>query len=157
MWFNENLLNTFYVLGIVVNAGSTAWSKETGVSPPGPHSLATGTTQQKRILPTSVILNFPVATLKNQEEIVELHFNVYVWLNPFTVHLKLSQHCLLISYTPIQNKRFKKMFKRILGWVTYPFSRGSSQPRNQTNVSQIAGGFFTNWAIREAQKNVFKK
>ena len=30
--------------------------------------------------------------------------HVYVWLSPFTVHLKSSQHCLLISYTPIQNK-----------------------------------------------------
>ena len=29
--------------------------------------------------------------------------NMYVWLGPFTVHLKLPQHCLLISYTPIQN------------------------------------------------------
>ena len=26
----------------------------------------------------------------------------------FTLHLKLSQHCLLISYTPIQNKKLKK-------------------------------------------------
>ena len=26
-----------------------------------------------------------------------------IWLSPFSVHLKLSQHCLLISYTPIQN------------------------------------------------------
>ena len=40
---------------------------------------------------------------------------------------------------------------RILEWVAYLFSRGSSQPRNQTGVSCIAGGFFTNWAIREAQ------
>ena len=39
---------------------------------------------------------------------------------------------------------------RILEWVAYPFSRGSSQPRNRTGVSCIAGGFFTNWAIREA-------
>ena len=38
---------------------------------------------------------------------------------------------------------------RILEWVAYPFSRGSSQPRNQTRVSCIAGGFFTNWAIRD--------
>ena len=34
---------------------------------------------------------------------------------------------------------------RILEWVTFPFSRGSSQPRNQNGVSWIAGGFFTNW------------
>ena len=39
---------------------------------------------------------------------------------------------------------------RILQWVAYPFSRGSSQPRNQTGVSRIVGGFFTNWAPREA-------
>ena len=36
---------------------------------------------------------------------------------------------------------------RILEWVAYPFSSGSSQPRNWTGVSCIAGGFFTNWAI----------
>ena len=33
---------------------------------------------------------------------------------------------------------------RILEWVAVPFSRGSSQPRDQTQVSRIAGGFFTN-------------
>ena len=32
---------------------------------------------------------------------------------------------------------------RILEWVAYPFYRGSSQPRDQTQVSHIAGGFFT--------------
>ena len=39
---------------------------------------------------------------------------------------------------------------RILEWVAYPFSRGSSWLRNQTGVSCIAGGFCTNWAIRKA-------
>ena len=38
---------------------------------------------------------------------------------------------------------------RALEWVAYPFPSGSSWPRNQTGVSCIAGGFFTNWAIRE--------
>ena len=38
---------------------------------------------------------------------------------------------------------------RILEWVNYPFSRESSQPRNQTRVSCIAGRLYTNWAIRE--------
>ena len=32
---------------------------------------------------------------------------------------------------------------RILEWVAFPFSTGSSQPRDQTQVSCIAGGFFT--------------
>ena len=34
--------------------------------------------------------------------------HVYVWLSSFAVHLKLSQHCLLIGYIPIQNKKFLK-------------------------------------------------
>ena len=32
---------------------------------------------------------------------------------------------------------------RILEWVASPFSRGSSQPRDGTQVSHVAGGFFT--------------
>ena len=46
---------------------------------------------------------------------------------------------------------------RILEWVAYPFSRGSSQPRNRTAVSCIAGGFFTSWVNREAQKKTISK
>ena len=43
---------------------------------------------------------------------------------------------------------------RILEWVAYPLSRGSSQPRDRTQVSCIAGRFFTNWAIKEANNNL---
>ena len=37
-------------------------------------------------------------------------------------------------------------------WVAIPFSRGSSWPRDWTQVSCIAGGFLTIWATREAPK-----
>ena len=37
----------------------------------------------------------------------------------------------------------------ILEWVAFPFSRWSSQPKDWTRVSCPAGGFFTNWAIRD--------
>ena len=37
-------------------------------------------------------------------------------------------------------------------WVAFPFSRWSSQPRDWTQVSRTAGGFFTSWATREAQE-----
>ena len=40
---------------------------------------------------------------------------------------------------------------RKLKWVVIPFSRGSSQLRDQTWVSCIAGKFFTIWATREDQ------
>ena len=39
---------------------------------------------------------------------------------------------------------------RILEWVAMPFSRGSSQLKDQTQVSCIGGEFFTVWASREA-------
>ena len=39
---------------------------------------------------------------------------------------------------------------RILEWVAFAFSRRSSQPRDRTQVSHIAGRSFTSWATREA-------
>ena len=41
---------------------------------------------------------------------------------------------------------------RTLEWVAFPFSRASSQPRDQTQGSHIAGGFYTAWATRKAQE-----
>jgi len=38
---------------------------------------------------------------------------------------------------------------RILEWVVYPFSRGTSQHRNRTEISCIAGRFFTSWGTWE--------
>ena len=54
-------------------------------------------------------------------------------------------HCRKILY-----QLSHKGSPRILEWLAYPFSSRSSWPRNWTRVSCIAGGFFTNWAIREA-------
>ena len=48
-------------------------------------------------------------------------------------------HCRLILY-----QLSHKGSPRTLEWVAYPFSSGSSQPRDQTKVSCIAGGFFNN-------------
>ena len=44
---------------------------------------------------------------------------------------------------------------RILDWVAFPFSRGSSQLGDWTQVSCIAGGFFAIWATREAQTEFY--
>ena len=41
---------------------------------------------------------------------------------------------------------------RVLEWVAVPFPRGSSQPRDWTHVSHIAGRFLTSWATREGLK-----
>ena len=45
---------------------------------------------------------------------------------------------------------FGTLQARILEWVSFSFSRGFSQPRDQTQVSHIAGRFFTSWATGEA-------
>ena len=42
---------------------------------------------------------------------------------------------------------------RVLEWIAISFSRGSSRPKNQTWVSQVAGRCFTSWATREAPLN----
>ena len=55
------------------------------------------------------------------------------------------QHCTWILY-----QLNHKGSQRILEWVAYPFSSGSSRPRNRTRVSCITGGFFTNWVTRES-------
>ena len=52
-------------------------------------------------------------------------------------------HCRWVLY-----QLSHKGSPRTLEWVAYPFSRGSSQPRNWTGVSCISNGFFTNWAMR---------
>ena len=57
-------------------------------------------------------------------------------------------HCRWIFY-----QLSYKGSPRIREWVVYPFSRGSSQPRNQTRVSCIAGWFYTNWVTREAHND----
>ena len=48
------------------------------------------------------------------------------------LHCRWILYCLSLQESP-----------RILEWEAYPFSRGSSRPRNQTGVSCIIGGFFT--------------
>ena len=41
---------------------------------------------------------------------------------------------------------------KLLEWVAFPFSKEFSQPGDWTQVSHIVGGFFTSWAIMEAQE-----
>ena len=98
-----------------------------------------------------------------------------------TSNCKVSAQLRKVKVKVAQSSRILQA--RILWWVDFPFSRGSSQPRspalqadsspaepqgkpkntgaypffsessrlrNRTGVLCVAGGFFTNWAIREA-------
>ena len=59
------------------------------------------------------------------------------------VKVKVSQLCPTLC-NPMDYTVHGILQARMLKWVASPFSRGSSQPRNRTGVSCIAGGFFTN-------------
>ena len=58
------------------------------------------------------------------------------------VLVKVAQSCLTLC-DPKNYTVLGILQARILEWVAFSFSRGYSQPRNQTQVSGIAGGFFT--------------
>ena len=53
-------------------------------------------------------------------------------------------------WDPMDYKIHVILKARILEWVSFPFSRGFFQPRDQIQVSCIVGKFFTSWATREA-------
>ena len=74
--------------------------------------------------------------------------NVDCWILE-KVKMKVAQSCLTLC-DPMDYRVHKILHVRILEWVAFPFSRGSSQPRDWTQVSCIAGGFFTSWATRES-------
>ena len=58
--------------------------------------------------------------------------------------MKVAQLCRTVC-DPMDYTIHGILQARILEWVAFPFSRGSSQPRDQTQVSHTAGGFFTSW------------
>ena len=62
--------------------------------------------------------------------------------------MKVTQSCLTL-FDPIDYTVQGILKARILEWIAIPFSRGPSQPRDLTQVSRIAGSFFTSWATRE--------
>ena len=64
------------------------------------------------------------------------------------VKVKVVQPCLTLC-GPMDYRVHGILQARIMKWVAFSFSRGSSKPRDWTQVSHIAGRFFTSWATRE--------
>ena len=61
---------------------------------------------------------------------------------------KVAQSCPTVC-NPMDYTVHGILQARILKWIAILFFRGSSQTRGRTQVSLIAGGFFTSWATRE--------
>ena len=76
------------------------------------------------------------------------HFAVYLKLTQYykstmnvKVKVKFTHSCLTLC-NPMDYTVLGILQARILEWVAFPFSRGSSQPRDRAQVSHIAGKFF---------------
>ena len=72
----------------------------------------------------------------------------YIFLCPSISGVKVAQLCPTLC-DPMDFTVHGILQARILEWVAFPFSRGSSQHRDRTQVSCIAGRFFTSRATRE--------
>ena len=59
--------------------------------------------------------------------------------------VKVAQSCLTLC-DPLVYTVHRILQARNLEWIAFPFSKGSPQPGDGTQVSRIAGRFFTSWA-----------
>ena len=97
--------------------------------------------------------------------VVQLLINVRLFVTPWTATCQASLSFIiswsLLKLTSIESwchptisSNYHPLLllpSRILEWVGFPFSRGSSQPRDWTQVSYIASRLLTSWDTREAQ------
>ena len=89
-----------------------------------------------------------------QSQIVTLNSKLHIE-DSVSIHLvkvKVAQSCPTL-FNPVVHGILQA---RILEWVAFPFSKGSSQPWDWTQVSLIEGRFFTSWATREGSIYLLK-
>ena len=84
-----------------------------------------------------------------------MHQTHRIVLDAISVYVLAPQSCLTLC-DPMDCSRSGSsvhgiLQARTLEWVTIPFSRGSSRPRDRTQVSCIAGRFFSIWTTSEGQ------
>ena len=65
---------------------------------------------------------------------------------------KVAQSCPTLC-DPMDHRVHGILQARMLEWVAFPFSKGSSQPRDGAQVSLIVGGFSTSWAVYAWETN----
>ena len=94
--------------------------------------------------------HFYCRVMKNVESRARLSEWVKVALSCLTL-------CDPMDHSPPGSSVHWILQARMLEWVAYPFSRGTSRPRNQTGVSCIADEFFTSWVTQEAWHKVVSK
>ena len=115
-----------------------------------------------RLLPDYIFLYTFILTIRSASLIYFLWFQPGFWResNVSNTPLLYVHMCVWVTqssptlcnpmhYSSPGSSAHGILQARILEWVAVPFSRGSSQPRDRTQVSHIAARFFTVWATRQ--------
>ena len=94
---------------------------------------------------------------RSKHTYIHMYIHIYVCVSIFVV--LVGQLCLTLcdamGCSPSGSSVHGILQVRILEWVAIPFSKRSSWPRDGTQVSRIAGSFFTIWATREAHMCIY--
>ena len=120
----------------------------------GCHSLLQGIFPIQRSNPRLLHCRQILYCLSHQGSLVFpeiIYFYLRAWYMIKWSEVKVTQSCPTL-WDPIEYTVHGIVQARILEWTAFPFFSGSSQPRDRTQVSHIAGRFFTSWATREAQE-----
>ena len=115
---------------------------------------AQGTLQESSPTPQFKSINFLVLSFLYSSILTSIQNSLWLCLIKFIWDpiVNVAQLCPILC-NPMDYTVHGILQTRILKWVAVPFSRESSQPKDQTQVSHIAGRFFTSWATRESQIN----
>ena len=120
---------------------------------------------EKEMATHSSILAWKIPWTEETGRLQSMGSQSWTRLSDFTFFLSplsetyLSSHSITKGKTPVLQAPLSMgiLQARILEWVAMASSRGSSQPRDRTQASCIAGGFFTNWTSREAHSKIKRK
>ena len=94
-----------------------------------------------------------LGTKSQEESLISKHFLGLDSRSFFSLDVEVKKSPSRVRvFDPMDYRVHGVLQARKLEWVVFPFSRGSSQPGNLTQVSHIAGGLFTSSATREAQE-----
>ena len=94
--------------------------------------------------------NYELHQLQRRGDHIQGHWKNVISNAVSSLKVKVAQLSPTL-YDPMDYTVHGILQARIPEWVAYPFCSGSSQPRNRTRVSCIAGVFFTTKATRKAQ------
>ena len=109
-----------------------------------------------------IVISFLIAKTWMQQRCPSVDKETVVYLdNGMLQSVKTTQSCPTIcdpmDCSPPGSSVHGILQASRLEWVAVPFSRGSSWPRDRTQISSITGRFFTIWATSEAQWNIIQR